>query len=112
MCPTVPVHGPVMMHYDYNIGENKALVMRFYCKAANGSHPQYQWFLNETLLQNEGSFYHVVDDPPEQSILELEKRKPGKYHCKVSDSFDITNVISSKRYHIKEEGTVDAWVLT
>ncbi|XP_047434921.1 carcinoembryonic antigen-related cell adhesion molecule 5 isoform X2 [Mugil cephalus] len=101
----VPVHGPVTVSYKYSVGENKALVLRFYCKVASGSHPRYQWFLNKTLLQNEGSFYRITDDPSEQSVLEMEKkkRKRGRYHCEVSDSFDNTTAISSTGYLVNEE---------
>lgn len=114
MSPTVPVGGPVMLHYDYDIGENYAVIgLRFYCKATKGSLPRYQWFLNNTLLRDRGSFYYVVNQPPEQSILLLSvgRSSAGTYHCEVSDSFDNTTAISSKRSYLDKEGTVDLLLL-
>ncbi|XP_070710795.1 Fc receptor-like protein 5 isoform X2 [Pempheris klunzingeri] len=102
----VPVGGPVTMHYNYDVGENYAVIgLRFYCKAAKGSLPRYQWFLNKTLLLDRGSFYYVVDQPPEQSILLLSvgRSSAGTYHCEVSDSFDSTTAISSKRQYLDKE---------
>ncbi|XP_045904417.1 platelet endothelial cell adhesion molecule [Micropterus dolomieu] len=102
----VPVGGPVMMHYDYDVGENYAVIgLRLYCKAAKGSLPRYQWFLNRTLLHDQGSFYYVVNQPPEQSILLLSvgRSSAGTYHCEVSDSYDNTTAISSKRKYLDKE---------
>ncbi|XP_032391785.1 hemicentin-1 [Etheostoma spectabile] len=102
----VPVGGPVMMHYDYDIGENYAVIgLRFYCKAAKGSFPQYQWFLNKTLLHDQGSFFYVVNQPPEQSILLLSvgRSSTGTYHCEVSDSFDNTTAIGSNKLYLDKE---------
>ncbi|XP_071381267.1 Fc receptor-like protein 3 isoform X2 [Centroberyx affinis] len=102
----VPVGGPVTMSDHYDIGENFAVIgLRFYCKAAKGSHLRYQWFLNKTLLAGQGTFYRVVHQPPHQSILLLAvgRSSAGTYHCEVSDSFDETTVIrSEKRYFDKE----------
>ena len=106
----MPVGGPALIHYDNDVGENFAVIgVRFYCRAAKGSLPQYQWFLNQTLLHEQGSFYHVVNQPPEQSILLLSvsQSSVGTYHCRVSDSFDGTNVISSNRLYSSKDGTVD-----
>ncbi|XP_076584669.1 Fc receptor-like protein 5 [Chaetodon auriga] len=103
----VPVGGPVMMHYDYDIGENYAVIgLRFYCKVAKGSLPRYQWFLNKTLLHDQGSFYYVVNQPPKQSILLLSvgRSSTGTYCCEVSDSFDNTTTISSKRHYLDKDG--------
>nr|XP_046261669.1 Fc receptor-like protein 3 isoform X3 [Scatophagus argus] len=102
----VPVSGPVMIHYDYDFGENYAVtIVRFYCKAAEGSLPRYQWFLNKTLLHDRGSFYYVDHQPPEQSILVLSvsRSSAGTYHCEVSDSFDNTTAINSKRWYLDKE---------
>ncbi|XP_070836156.1 platelet endothelial cell adhesion molecule [Chaetodon trifascialis] len=103
----VPVGGPVMMHYDYDTGENYAVIgLRFYCKVAEGSLPRYQWFLNKTLLHDRGSFYYVVNQPPKQSILLLSvgRSSTGMYHCEVSDSFDNTTTISSRRHYLDKDG--------
>ncbi|XP_034467693.1 platelet endothelial cell adhesion molecule isoform X2 [Hippoglossus hippoglossus] len=102
----VSVGGPVTMHYDSDIGENFAVIgLRLYCKVAKGSHPRYQWFLNKTLLHDKGSFYYVVDQPPEQSILLLSvgRSSAGTYHCQVSDSFDNTTAISSWEQYLDKE---------
>ncbi|KAM9363615.1 Fc receptor-like protein 5 [Symphorus nematophorus] len=102
----VPVGGPVTMNSDYNTGENYAVIaFRFYCKAAKGSLLRYQWFLNKTLLNDRGSFYFVVDQPPEQSILVLSvvRSSAGTYHCEVSDSFDNSTVISSKKQYLDKK---------
>ncbi|XP_077380647.1 platelet endothelial cell adhesion molecule isoform X6 [Festucalex cinctus] len=103
----VSVGGPVMMHYDYDIGQNYAVIgLRLYCKARKGSHPRYQWFLNQTLLQGRGSFYYVVNQPPDQSILLLSvgRSSTGTYHCEVSDIFDNTTAISSNKQYIDKRG--------
>ncbi|XP_059184330.1 titin-like [Centropristis striata] len=102
----VPVGGPVTMHYDHDVGENYAVVgLRFYCKAEKGSLQRHQWFLNETLLHDRGSFYYVVHQPPEQSMLLLSvgRSSAGTYHCEVSDSFDNTTAIRSKRLYMDKE---------
>lgn len=106
--PTVLVGGPVELHYDYDIGEDFAVIdLRFYCKVAKGTHPRYQWFLNKTALEGRGSFYWVVDQPPEQStlLLSVGRSSAGTYHCEVSDSFDNTSVIRSRKHYIDKEGT-------
>lgn len=105
---TVRVGGPVEISYDYDIGENYAVIgLRLYCKAAAGSHPRYRWFLNTTLLDGRGSFYYVVDRPPEQSILLLSVGggSAGTYRCEVQDSFDNSSAISSPRLFMSKEGT-------
>lgn len=108
--PTVPVSGPVTMHYDYDTGENYAVTgLRFYCKAEKGSHPHYQWFHDKTLLQDRGTYYYVVDQMPQRSILLLSvgRESAGTYYCEVSDSFDNSTTISSKRRYLDKEGTVN-----
>ena len=103
----VPVGGPVRMHYEYDVGENYAVIgLRFYCKPAEGSHPRFQWYLNKTLLSERGSFYYVFNKLPEQSILLLSvgRSSTGTYHCKVSNSFDNTSAISSKSQYLDKEG--------
>ncbi|XP_060943706.1 platelet endothelial cell adhesion molecule isoform X2 [Limanda limanda] len=102
----VSVGGPVTMHYDSDIGEHFAVIgLKLYCKVAKGSHPRYQWFLNKTLLRDRGSFYYVVDQPPEQSILLLSvgRSSAGTYRCQVSDSFDNTTAISSRKRYLDKE---------
>nr|XP_015825606.2 neogenin isoform X2 [Nothobranchius furzeri] len=100
------VGGPVSIQSQYDMAENYAIIgLRFYCKAAKGTHPRFQWFLNQTLLSHRGSFYYVFDQLPEQSILlvSVGRRSAGTYHCEVSDSFDNTTAISSKRHHVDKE---------
>lgn len=107
-CPTVPVGGPVMMSYDYDIGENYAVIgMTLYCQAAKGSHPRYQWFLNNMPLHNQDSIY-IVDELPERSILLLfvGLSSAGTYYCEVSDSFDNTTIVRSNKLYIDREGRV------
>lgn len=109
LCFTVPVGGPVTMNYDFDVGEDHAVIsLRLYCKAAKGSLPRYQWFLNNVPLHNRGSFYYVVDQPPERSMLLLSvgRSSAGTYHCEVSDSFDNATAISSKRQYIDRKGAV------
>lgn len=109
MCPPVPVDGPVTIDSEYDMAENYAVIgLRFYCKAAKGSHPRFQWFLNETLLNARGGFYYVFDRLPAESILLLSvgRSSTGTYHCEVSDSFDNTTAVSSKRRYLNKEGTV------
>lgn len=96
------------MTFDYDIGENYAVIgTRLYCQAAKGSHPRYQWFLNQMLLRNQDSVY-IVDQLPERSILllSLGPDSGGTYHCQVSDSFDNTTAIRSNRMYIDREGRV------
>ncbi|XP_061578531.1 Fc receptor-like protein 5 [Cololabis saira] len=103
----VPVGGPVEMHYNYDMAENYAVIgLRFYCKAATGSHPHVKWYLNSTvLLRERGSFYYVFNQLPDQSVLLLSVRSDsaGTYHCEVSDSFDNSTAISSKRLYLDKE---------
>ncbi|XP_055017094.1 Fc receptor-like protein 5 isoform X2 [Boleophthalmus pectinirostris] len=103
----VPVEGPVSLYYDYDTGSNYAVVgVRFYCKPLKGSHVKFEWFLNETLLPHGlGPFYRVVDDPPKQSILLLavDWSSAGTYHCEVSDTFDNTKTIPSRRKYLDKE---------
>lgn len=110
MSPTVPVGGPVTLSYEYDLGENYAVVLlKFYCKAAKGSHRGYEWFLNNTLLHSQGSFYRVANQPPGESMLlvSVGRRSAGTYHCEASDSFDNTTGISSKKQYMDKEGTAD-----
>nr|XP_040041770.1 contactin-5 isoform X1 [Gasterosteus aculeatus aculeatus] len=101
----VPVGGPVRIRYDYDVENYAVIGLRFYCRAAKGSLPQYRWFLNKTLLHDRGSFYHVVNQPPEQSILLLSagRSSAGTYHCDVSDSFDSSSSISSNKLYLDKE---------
>lgn len=107
MSPTVPVVGPVTIGYDSDVGENFTVMgLGLRCRAAAGSHPQYRWFLNETLLHHRGSFYYVVNQPPQQSILLLAvgRTSAGTYRCEVQDSFDNSSTISSKWLFVSKEG--------
>ncbi|KAM8879883.1 Fc receptor-like protein 5 isoform 1-T1 [Spinachia spinachia] len=101
----VPVGGPVRMRYDYEVENYAVIGLRFFCRAAKGSLPQYRWFLNKTLLHDKGSFYNVVNQPPKQSILLLSvgRSSAGTYHCGVSDSFDSNSAISSNELYLDEE---------
>ncbi|XP_061844326.1 Fc receptor-like protein 5 isoform X2 [Nerophis lumbriciformis] len=102
----VSVAGPVTMKYDYDIGDNYAVTgLRFYCKARKGSHPQYKWFLNQTVLEGRGSFYYTVHQPPEQSILLLSvgSSSAGMYRCEVSDIFDNSTAISSNKQYLDKD---------
>ncbi|KAL6110455.1 uncharacterized protein ACO6RY_19531 [Pungitius sinensis] len=101
----VPVGGPVRMSYDYDVENYAVIGVRFYCRSANGSLPQYRWFLNKTLLRDRGSFYLVVNQSPEQSILLLSvgRSSAGTYHCDVSDSFDSNSSISSNELYLDKK---------
>ncbi|XP_068176906.1 platelet endothelial cell adhesion molecule [Antennarius striatus] len=102
----VSVGGPVRLHYDHDVGENYAVIgLRFYCQATKGSHPRYQWFLNKTRLHDRGIFYYIVHQPPERSILQLSVGKSiaGTYNCEVSDSFDNSTTITSRRWYLDRE---------
>lgn len=111
MSPTVTVRGPVTIHSDIYQSESYAITgLALYCKAAKGTHPRHQWFLNKTLLHDRGSFYSVhYDGSTKQSILNMSvgRISTGTYHCEVSDSFDNTTVISSRKYYVDKEGTVE-----
>ncbi|XP_043970204.1 Fc receptor-like protein 2 [Gambusia affinis] len=101
----VSVAGPVTVQSEYDMGNNYAVIgLRLYCKAAEGTHPRFQWYLNQTPLREQGSFFYVVD-LPEQSILLLAvgRRSSGKYRCEVWDSFDNSTVISSKGLYVDKE---------
>ncbi|XP_040893283.1 Fc receptor-like protein 5 isoform X1 [Toxotes jaculatrix] len=105
----VLVRGPVNITVDneYDTGEYLAVVgLRLNCEVAEGSHPRYRWFLNNTLLHDRGSFYYVHNPSPKQStlILSVERRSTGTYHCEVSDSFDNTTAISSINLYVDKEG--------
>lgn len=97
------------MYYDYDVGVDHTVIsLTFYCKAAKGSLPRYRWFLNNAPLHDRGSFYSVVDQPPERSMLLLSvgRSSGGTYHCEVSDSFDNATAISSTRQYIDKKGAV------
>lgn len=98
------------MQYNYYLGENYAVnIVEVYCKAAKGSHPQYQWFLNNTRLDDLSNLYVVFDHHLQQSILVLyvDWSPTGTYHCEASDSFDNITAISSKKQFLDKEGTLD-----
>ncbi|XP_026159199.1 Fc receptor-like protein 3 isoform X2 [Mastacembelus armatus] len=101
----VRVGGRVTIHYETETGEAYSVVgLRLYCKVETGTHPEYQWFLNDTLLDGRGNFYYVVHQSPEQSMLRLsvDRRSAGTYHCKVSDIANTTAISSRKHYLDKE----------
>uniref|UniRef100_H3D963 Ig-like domain-containing protein n=2 Tax=Tetraodon nigroviridis TaxID=99883 RepID=H3D963_TETNG len=88
-------------------GENFAVIgLRLSCRAAAGSHPRYRWFLNQVPLQDRGSFYYVVNQPPEESVLLLSvgSRSAGTYRCEVADRFDNSSAVSSPRLSVSKEG--------
>ena len=102
------------MRYTYDSGENYAVIgVTVYCEAAKGTHARYQWFLNETLLHDRGSFYYVDQQPPELAMLMLSvgDSSAGTYHCEVSDSFDNTSALSSRRLYVDKQSTVDPFFL-
>ncbi|XP_041839871.1 platelet endothelial cell adhesion molecule isoform X2 [Melanotaenia boesemani] len=102
----VPVAAPVLITYKYDMAENYAVIgLRLYCKAAKGSHPQFQWYHNNMPLNDRGSYYYVYNQLPKESILLLSvgRSSAGKYHCEVSDSFDNTTSINSTRRYFDEE---------
>ncbi|XP_036067353.1 hemicentin-1 isoform X2 [Oryzias melastigma] len=99
----VPVGGPVTMHLEYDMAENyEVIYLRLYCKPERGSHPSFQWYLNKNPLHDQGSFYYVFNQLPGQSILlvSVGEVSAGRYHCEVSDSFDNSTVINSKRCYL------------
>lgn len=102
-----PVEGPVSLRYDFDTGQNYAVVgVRLYCNVPKGTHVKYEWFLNNTLLPNVlGSVYRVVDEPPVRSILLLavDRSSAGTYHCEASDEFDNTTAISSRTKYLDKE---------
>lgn len=94
------------MHYESDVGEDFAVIgLKLYCKAAKGTHVRYQWFFNKTLLHEQGSFYYVVHQPPEQSILlvSVGRSMAGTYHCEASNSFDDSTTIRSRRHYLDRE---------
>jgi len=103
------------MYYEHDMAANFAVIgLRLFCKAAKGSHPRIQWYLNKTSLHGRGSFYNVFEEQlPEQSILLLSvgNSSAGTYHCEVSDSFDNTSVIRSLGRYLDKEGTADQLLL-
>ncbi|XP_029007890.1 muscle, skeletal receptor tyrosine protein kinase [Betta splendens] len=102
----VPVSGPVNISYDYDTGQNYAVVhLRFHCRPAKGSHARFHWFLNDTLLPERGSFYRIIHKLPGESQLELhvEGRSAGTYRCEAYDSFDNSTGFSSKKQYMDEE---------
>ncbi|XP_030273400.1 Fc receptor-like protein 3 isoform X2 [Sparus aurata] len=112
----VPVGGPVTMRYTYDSGENYAVIsITIYCEAAKGTHARYQWFLNGTLLHDRGSFYYVHHQHPELAMLMLSvgDSSAGTYHCEVSDSFDNTTAISSRRLYLDKHrlNRLPVWVV-
>ncbi|XP_011477543.2 hemicentin-2-like isoform X1 [Oryzias latipes] len=99
----VPVGGPVTMRYNYDVAENyEVIFLRLYCKPDRGSHPRFQWYLNKYPLHDRGSFYYVFNQLPGQSILVVSvgKVSAGIYHCEVSDSFDNSTVINSRKRYL------------
>ncbi|XP_023189067.1 hemicentin-1-like [Xiphophorus maculatus] len=101
----VSVAGPVTVQSEYDMGNNYAVIgLRLYCKAAAGTHPRFQWYLNQMPLREQGSFFYVVD-LPEQSVLLMAvgRRSSGKYRCEVWNSFDNSTVISSKGLYVDKE---------
>lgn len=102
-----PVEGPVTLDYDYDTGQNYAVVgVRFCCKVSKGSHVKFDWFLNETLVPHvPGRFYRIVYDPPLRSylLLAVDRSSGGTYRCEASDEFDNTTAISSRRKYLDKE---------
>ncbi|CAL8330403.1 unnamed protein product [Lota lota] len=103
----VSVGGPVTLRYECITGEDFSVTnVRFYCKAAKGTHPRFQWFLNGTLLEQDTWPFNVLfHQPAEQSVLLLpvDRRSTGTYHCEVSDLFDNTTVIQSEKMYLHKE---------
>ncbi|KAM4594569.1 Fc receptor-like protein 1 [Fundulus diaphanus] len=100
------VAGPVTVVSDYDMAKNYAVIfLRLHCSPTKGTHPSFQWYLNQTPLHGQGSFYRVDDQPPKLSILLLSvgRSSTGEYHCEVWDSFDNSTVISSKRLYVDRE---------
>lgn len=102
-----PLEGPVSLVFDYDTGQNYAVVgVRLYCSASKGSHVKYEWFLNDTVLPPvQRGFYRLVDEPPLRSILllALGRSSAGTYHCEASDQFDNTTTISSRRKYLDKQ---------
>ncbi|RVE75803.1 hypothetical protein OJAV_G00002090 [Oryzias javanicus] len=99
----VPVGGPVTMHFEYDMEDNyEVIYLRLYCKPERGSHPSFQWYHNKKPLHDRGSFYYVFNQLPGQSILlvSVGEVSAGTYHCEVSDSFDNSTAINSKRRYL------------
>ncbi|XP_012705416.2 titin [Fundulus heteroclitus] len=100
------VAGPVTVVSDYDMAKNYAVIfLRLHCSPAKGTHPRFQWYLNQTPLHGQGSFYRVDHQPPKLStlLLSVGSSSSGEYHCEVWDSFDNSTAISSKSLYVDKE---------
>ncbi|KAM9461121.1 titin [Clarias gariepinus] len=69
-----------------------------------GTFPQYYWFLNNTRLERNRTFYRT--DRPDGSYLLImltDIASSGVYHCEAANSFDNTTSVSSPKYLISHE---------
>lgn len=68
------------------------------CSVERGSFPQYYWFINNTRLENQGSFFPFNLNPDTK----------GFYHCEAADAFNGTRLSSQKQMISKEgKGTLN-----
>ncbi|KAG8015163.1 Fc receptor-like protein 3 [Nibea albiflora] len=101
--PIEVVEGPVMMDYDYNVGERYDVVsLVLYCKAAKGSFPRYQWFLNKTLLDDRGSFYYDLSEYNEDTDV-LETAKDAEFDQTSEASVDEWPQIEEEKKTLEDE---------
>lgn len=77
-----------------------------YCLVERGTLIQYNWFINNTRLKRNGSFYTTFNS--DNSVLSVKlypnSVSAGFYRCEAFNSFDNTTSVSSTKTPISHEG--------
>ncbi|XP_028828939.1 uncharacterized protein LOC114786202 isoform X3 [Denticeps clupeoides] len=100
----VPVGGAVTLTYDYDMTPTFQVIwLRMYCHVERGTFPLYHWFLNGTLLEDEGPVHMVTRPDDSVLLLVVTPITSGYFHCEATNSFDKTSSTPSKKFLITKE---------
>ncbi|GAA6100090.1 uncharacterized protein si:dkey-93h22.7, partial [Tachysurus ichikawai] len=100
------VGGTVTMKLQKVVGKDfEVLGVWLYCLVERGTLIQYNWFINNTRLKRNGSFYTTFNS--DNSVLSVKlypnSVSAGFYRCEAFNSFDNTTSVSSTKTPISHE---------
>lgn len=101
----VPVGGAVdlQVQYLHDAASTVAAVL-LRCALAQGTFPEFAWFLNDTLLGEKGASHLMTHRNRTLLLVPVIAENSGYYHCEAKDSFDDTPWVRSQEHLIHGSG--------
>ncbi|XP_023672738.2 Fc receptor-like protein 5 isoform X2 [Paramormyrops kingsleyae] len=97
----VPVGGAVHLQVQYlHDAASTVVAVLLRCTLAQGTFPEFAWFLNDTLLGEKGASHLMTDQNGTLLLIPVMAENSGYYHCEAKDSFDDTPWLRSQEHLI------------